>query len=251
MLFNLFSKKKKPREEEVLTDLSVLRVDIHSHLIPGIDDGAKNLEDSIALISGMKNLGFRKLITTPHIMSDYYRNTSDSILAGVDKVRKRLQELSIDIELDAAAEYYYDENFLDLLRKKELLSIGDGFVLFELSLFTRNSGVAEVIKEIQEKGYKPLLAHPERYNYLKMEDYVRYKEMGCYFQLNLLSTIGYYGKATKQLAEILIEKGCVDFVSSDLHHGQHLRLMNTTVRKDPKLRELIHYGALMNPLLIP
>src|SRR5690606_27441218 len=121
----LFSKKKK-EQEDVLTDLSVLKVDMHSHLIPGIDDGAKNLEDSIVLISGMKNLGFRKLITTPHIMSDYYRNTSDSILAGLDKVRKRLYELSIDIELDAAAEYYYDENFLDLLRRKELLSIGDG-----------------------------------------------------------------------------------------------------------------------------
>ena len=110
-------------------------MDIHAQLIPGVDDGAKKIEDAIARIRGLKNLGFKKIITTPHVYQDYYPNTSDRLLAGLDTLRNALKSANIDIDVECAAEYYMDEVFESLLDKKELLTFGGNHVLVEMSFF--------------------------------------------------------------------------------------------------------------------
>lgn len=231
-------------------DLSQLAVDLHSHLIPGIDDGAKTIEDSIKLILELKALGFHKIITTPHIMSDYYRNNSESINSGLYALRAELKNRNIDIEIEAAAEYYYDEYFLELLKTDNLLTIHKEYLLFELSYLTKPSGIDEVIFQIQTKGLKPILAHPERYPYLKMADYAKYKEAGCFFQMNILSLTGHYGEQAKNIAKQLIEFGYIDFIATDLHHMHHIQLIKKNALRNEKLLDLISFGSLKNRELL-
>lgn len=231
-------------------DLSQLAVDLHSHLIPGIDDGTKTLDDSIQLILELKALGFHKIITTPHIMSDYYRNTPEAINSGLYLLRTELLKRNIDIEIEAAAEYYYDEYFLELLKTDNLLTIHKEYLLFELSYLTKPSGIDEVIFKIQTKGLKPLLAHPERYPFLKMADYTKYKEAGCLFQLNILSLTGHYGEQAMNNATQLIELGYIDFLATDLHHMHHIHLIKKNALKNEKLLDLISFGSLKNRELL-
>lgn len=246
--FDIF---KSSKSEQVSIDFSNLSVDLHSHLIPAIDDGSKSVEDSIALIKGLMNMGFHKIITTPHIMSDYYRNTPDIINRGRDLVREALLKENIDIPFEAAAEYYYDEYFIDILKKNQkLLTINNEYLLFELSYLTKPSGVREIIFEMQMKGYKPLLAHPERYPFLSLADYLEYKQAGCLFQMNVLSLTGHYGSNALHQAELLIENNLIDFVATDLHHMQHIRLINKNAAHTEKLFELISFHDLKNKTLL-
>jgi len=108
----LFSKKN----QRIPLDLSVLKTDMHSHLIPGIDDGCKTIDDTIAILYKFKELGYKKIITTPHIMSDFYRNNSEIILSGLEKVREEIKRINLDIEIEAAAEYYFDETLASLIK---------------------------------------------------------------------------------------------------------------------------------------
>lgn len=220
MLFDLFRKKQQKVPE---INFSRIKTDIHSHLIPGIDDGAQNIEESISLIKRMMDFGFTKLLTTPHIMADYYRNTSDSILKGLDRLRDGLSQRNINIEVNAAAEYYLDETFENKLNKGDVLTLGDKFLLFELSFINYPKNLFEVIDKILQKGYTPLLAHPERYPYLagSVENYERIKDSGCYLQINTLSLAGHYGKQTQKVAEQMVDHYLIDFLGSDLHRMKH------------------------------
>ncbi len=241
--------KTNSSNEQISVDFSNLGVDLHSHLIPGIDDGSKSLEDSIQLIKELKNLGFHKIITTPHIMSDYYRNNPDIILSGRDKVREELQRLNIDVAFDAAAEYYYDEYFVDILKANKVIAINSEYLLFELSYLTKPTGVKEIIFEIQLKGYKPLLAHPERYPYYgNAEDYEQIRASGCLLQLNTISLTGYYGKSSKQAAETLIDHNCVDFLGSDMHHLRHADALKDCLFND-RLKKVLSQPQLLNNTL--
>lgn len=241
---------KSSSNEQVSVDFSNLGVDLHSHLIPGIDDGSKSLEESIHLIKELNKLGFQKIITTPHIMSDYYRNTPDIILKGRDLVREELHKQNIAIPFEAAAEYYYDEYFLDILKAKKVIAIHDEFLLFELSYLTKPTGIRELIFEIQMKGYKPLLAHPERYPFLGIGDYIEYKEAGCLLQMNVLSLTGHYGSSAQDLAEVLVDNQLVDYVATDLHHMQHIRLIHKNAKHNQKLFDLISFHELKNKNLL-
>lgn len=125
-LFSGFGKKEEP-----LADFSFLGTDMHSHLIPGIDDGAKTIEDSITLIKELHSLGFKKLYTTPHIMSDYFRNTPEIINAGLEDVRAAIKAEGIPVEINAAAEYYFDDGFVRKLENEKLLTIGSNYLLLK------------------------------------------------------------------------------------------------------------------------
>lgn len=219
MLFDFFKKK----ETLPALDFSSLKTDMHSHLIPGIDDGAQTMEQSITLIKKLMELGYTKIITTPHIMADYYRNTPDIILSGLDNVRAELQAQSIAIEIEAAAEYYLDETFENKLNTGNILSFSDNYLLFELSFVNPPNNIENIIKKMNDKGYKPILAHPERYGYFKngLDDYYRIKEYGCYFQLNTISLIGYYDKNSQRVAKELLNNNMIDFLGSDMHHTKH------------------------------
>lgn len=217
-----FFKKKQP---VFSGDLSILKTDMHSHLIPGIDDGSPDVETSIKLIEGLIELGYKKLITTPHLMIDLYPNNRQTITKAYDKLKAELKKRKMNIEVRPAAEYFLDDHFDTLLEKKEpLLTIKDNLVLVEFSFASIPLDYKQKIFAIQLNGYKPILAHPERYSYLhqKPEIYEELRNAGCYFQINLLSLTGYYGRSIAQAAERLVKKKQVELLGTDLHHDRHL-----------------------------
>lgn len=219
----MFFWRKKTNTEP--TDLSWLHTDMHSHLIPGIDDGAADISASLELIRGMVQLGYKKIVTTPHILWEVYPNTAEIIKRGLDELRKAVKEAGIPVELHAAAEYFIDDHFQEQLEKKiPLLTISENKVLVEFSMITAPLDLKEVLFEMQLQGYQPILAHPERYAYLtnRKSTYDELKDAGCLFQLNLLSLSGYYGSAVQELADYLIKKEYYNFAGTDLHGTRHL-----------------------------
>ena len=220
-MFNWF-KKKQAKLDPI--DFSNIKVDIHSHLIPGIDDGAKSVEDSLALIKELVKYGYKKIITTPHVMSDLYKNDSTTIISGLEKIRKRLKEESIDIEFEAAAEYYVDYDFEQRIGKENFLTFGDNYLLIEFSFLEAPRNLYDIIFKLQLEGYKLVLAHPARYQYLSLKDYEGLIDRGVLFQLNFLSMLGYYSNEVKNNAEMLIKKEMISFVGTDCHNMNHARL---------------------------
>lgn len=244
--FNRFFKKQTNK----IADYSGLSVDMHSHLLPGIDDGAASMEQSIELIQAMKELGFRKLITTPHIMSDAYRNTPSIIHEKLQHVREAVREHDIDIEIDAAAEYYLDHAFMDMIGREPLLTIGKNMVLFEVSYINAPENINEAVFKLQMEGYTPILAHPERYPfwYNSFESYINLKEKGVLFQLNVNSLSGYYSPAAKQVAERMIDEGMIELLGTDTHHIRHMEgLKKSGIEKS--FEKLLQSGKLLNTSL--
>jgi tyrosine-protein phosphatase YwqE len=241
---SIFGKKKKEEVYPELTDLSVFKTDIHSHLIPGIDDGVKTMEESIEMIKGMHALGFNKIITSPHIMSDSYRNTPEIIKRGLDDVRKELVRQNINVELGAAAEYYIDEGFLPKLKSNDIIAIQDKYLLFEISYINPPDNLLSIIFEINVHGYTPVMAHPERYPfwYQKFDEFHKIREAGALLQLNTNSLAGYYGGAAKHVAEKMIDHDMIDFIGSDLHGQRHLDCLQH-VAKEKYLWKLAARGV--------
>ncbi len=239
------------RKKAALMDLSVLKADMHSHLLPGLDDGSPDMETTLRLISGLRKLGFKKLITTPHIFWDFYKNTPDIIQKKLGEVQEALLKTGLDVELSAAAEYFLDEHLAELLSQRaKLLSFSGNKVLVEFSTMHVSLAMREMLFEMQLAGYQPVLAHPERYIYLNSarEVFHELKENGCMLQLNILSLTGTYGKTVHDLANYLIEKDLYSFMGTDLHHQGHLeRLKRITVT--PELETLLSSGSLLNNTL--
>lgn len=203
-------------------------VDIHSHLLPGIDDGAKDLNNSIALIQKMHSYGIKNFITTPHVLGDIYPNSSQIIKEKLNLVQNELVKLGVDdININAAAEYMLDEQFSKRLVNDDILTLKDNFILVEMSYFNAPFNLFEVLFEIQLKGYKPILAHPERYIYYHndIQNFYKLKKAGCLFQLNLLSLTPQYGKNVQKISSKLLQENMYDFVGTDTHHQNHLELL--------------------------
>jgi len=221
----LFLKRKKlPLTELFPTDF----VDIHSHLLPGIDDGAKDINHSITLIKKMRSYGIKNFITTPHVLGDVYPNSSLVIKEKLAEVKSALLKQNItDVHISAAAEYMMDEQFSNRLANDDILTLKDNFILVEMSYFNAPFNLYEILFEIQLKGYKPVLAHPERYNFFhsNFEHYYKLKKAGCLFQLNLLSLTPQYGKNVQKICSKLLNENMYDFVGTDTHHGNHLELL--------------------------
>jgi tyrosine-protein phosphatase YwqE len=234
---NLFSKKDDGLGP---IDFSSLGTDMHSHLIPGIDDGAKTVEDSVELIRHLHSLGYTKLITTPHVMSDYFQNTPETILGGLEIVRAALKENNIPVEISAAAEYYIDDGFIRKLEEEKLLTFGDNYLLVEVSYINPPDNVRDILFRAQVLGYKPILAHPERYPfwYRSLDEYQRFFDMGIILQLNLNSLSGYYGPDAKRIAEKLIEMEIVQALGTDMHHMKHGAFLSKVVN-EKSLRRIL------------
>ena len=213
-MFTNWFKSKQPNSISIHTD-------IHSHLLPGIDDGVKTIDESVEVIRHLSSIGFTKLITTPHIMSDYYKNTPEIIRHKLKVVQNAVLEANIPVSIEAAAEYYLDEYFYDLVLKgKELLTFGDNYVLFETSFTVEPLILKEVIFHLNSAGYKPVYAHPERYFYLQENKQLLTEliDQGLLFQLNVLSLTGYYSKQVQKMAQELIKKNAISFIGSDCHN---------------------------------
>lgn len=244
-MLNFFS---KPKTTTGKADLSVLKVDMHSHLLPGIDDGSPDMETSLKLIKGMMELGYKKLITTPHIMWDMYKNTSELILQKLELVKEAVMAEGLNVEIHAAAEYFLDDYVEGLLKKSTpLLTISGNMVLVEFSLAYPSHGLKDILFEMQMQNYQPVIAHPERYIYLEKnkEFYEELKDIGCFFQLNLLSLGGYYGKSPQVLAEHLIKKGYYDLIGTDLHGFRHLEALHNPAL-NIQLMKLLDSGKIRN-----
>jgi protein-tyrosine phosphatase len=234
----------------IAAQLSLLRCDLHSHFIPGIDDGAKRMEESIAMLRKFSAFGYKKIITTPHVMSDAYRNSPEIILDGLAKLRVALKSANIPIEIDAAAEYYLDYDFEKLVEEKKLLTFGKNHVLFELAFINPPDSLMSVIFKLITNGYKPVLAHPERYSFWhhSFNKYEELIEKGVLFQLNINSLTGHYSHQVKSIAERMIDQNMISFLGSDCHHDGHIELMKKAVY-EKSLHKLIESGKLLNSRL--
>ena len=235
--------------------LAGLGADMHSHLLPGLDDGAETVEHSLDLLRALRALGFRKLIMTPHIMGDFYKNTPAGIRTALHQLRTAAAAAGLaDVALECAAEYYLDE-FLGrkLADGTELLTFGGEkrYLLFETSYMNEPLNLYEIVFELRAQGYRPVLAHPERYTYL----YGRFAEIeklradhGVLLQINLNSLAGYYSPAAKRVAEQLIDSGLVDFVGTDTHHLRHTETLLRRTVPAPYLEKVLRLPLLNNTL---
>lgn len=210
-MFSFFSKRSKPTSFPFGTD-------IHSHLLPGLDDGVKTNEEAAEVITRLNSLGFNRLITTPHI-NDIFKNDAATIRPALTALNEYLRERGISVEIEAAAEYYLDENVMSALEKnQELLTFGKRHLLFETNFLAEPFFLKDFIFKAISNGYRPLLAHPERYAYMTIEKAEELHGRGALFQVNMLSLIGFYSKPVQKIAEALISKGLVDFLGSDCHN---------------------------------
>lgn len=235
--------QKKIYLKDLLGDL----VDIHNHILPGIDDGAASIDDSLELLKKMKQLGYSTYICTPHIMNDYYPNTPSTIDAALEKLRKAIaEEPELNkVKIRAAAEYMMDQSFMELIEKEELLILTDKYLLVEMSYFQAPINLKEILFKIQTHGYRPVLAHPERYAFYHARDLKKYEELknrGCLMQLNVLSLSTHYGTNMQHTAFKLLEAGMIDFIGSDTHRLQHLEKLEAikiTKKQAAQLRPVI------------
>jgi tyrosine-protein phosphatase YwqE len=252
-MWNLFRKKKIA--EPILDapkDFSFLGVDFHSHLIPGIDDGSPDIETSVSYVRELKELGYRALITTPHIHGDFYRNTTENIREGLDKLQEGVAAAGIDISIQASAEYYLDNYFLEEVLPKGLMSFGNNQVLVEVSMAGWPRNFDSIIFAIQAAGYSPILAHPERYqSETSIEFYRELKERGVALQMNLLAPLGYYGGGIKTVAMQMLDEGLYDFAASDMHHERHLATLKRLLDEHPGLASQLASYPFQNASLFP
>ncbi len=206
--------------------------DWHSHILPGVDDGIRTIDESVEVLRRYDELGVKRVWLTPHIMEDY-PNTPEEL-------QRRFEELCLEwngnVELRLASENMLDSLFEERLEKRDFLPIGDEkrHLLVETSYFNPPMNMHELLDGIFSAGYYPVLAHPERYRYMKEEDYRKLKERGVLFQCNLMSLVGAYGETARKKAEWLLKEGMIDLTGSDVHR---LRMLSRHLEIAPRKRE--------------
>jgi protein-tyrosine phosphatase len=249
MFKKLFGLDNKPK---TLPDdfVNPIKVDLHSHYLPGIDDGCKEIEESVNILKILQEKGYRKAITTPHVMGDFYKNTPEIILGKLEEVRAAMKKEGLTIELEAAAEYYIDEWFDEKLLNKNLLTFGDNYVLIETGFIQPPPNLITSIFNLKMAGYKPVLAHPERYQYFEpgSDIYEQLMNSGVLLQMNLLSIIGYYSPQVKKIAEHLVNHKKINFIGGDTHNMKHLFMVQEQACRSPFYAEVVKLPLLNNEL---
>jgi len=244
-LFDFLKSKKNNISQQPLL------CDVHSHLLPGIDDGVDTVEESLEILREFAALGYKKVITTPHIMSDTFRNTPEIIHEKLKLIRQAIETNNIPIKIEAAAEYYLDEYFIELIESdNKLLTFGDNYLLFETSFTVKPLFLLETIFKLQSLGYKPVLAHPERYYYM-IEDWEFLEDIynrGVVLQLNLNSLSGYYSKPIKKMAEKLVKHEYITLVGSDCHSKGHLIALKHSLDQSITKKLLLQNNLINNTL---
>jgi protein-tyrosine phosphatase len=214
-------------QKKVTPNISFLGVDMHSHLLPGIDDGLQTPEQTVTFIKQMQQLGYKKFICTPHILQGVHNNNASTILQALEAAKAALVKENMQVDIEAAAEYMVDEGLMEIIHSNQpILHFGkEKYVLIEMSYVAASPVINEAIFQLNVKNYQPILAHPERYNYYhnNFAAYETFVDRGALLQVNLLSLSGYYGKQVQQTAEKLITKGMVSFIGTDMHHNNHLQ----------------------------
>ncbi|MBT2163184.1 histidinol phosphatase [Zobellia sp. KMM 6746] len=235
-MFHFFNKKK------FLVDYLDGFIDIHNHILPGIDDGAKTVDESIALIRSFSEFGVKHFIATPHIMSNYYPNTRETIGASLTELKNALLQNGLkDVSVEASAEHMIDDNFESLLENEGIMPLKKDYLLVEMSYLQPPINFEEAIIKTASKRFFPILAHPERYGFLhhRKKRYQEYKDNGIQFQMNLLSLSEYYGKEVPKVAVELLEKGLIDFVASDVHNMSQLNALKKLTLSKKMIEQLL------------
>lgn len=235
-MISIFSKKN------FLVDHLDGFIDIHNHILPGIDDGAKNIYASIELIKEFGEFGVSDFICTPHIMDNYYPNDVSSINESRSLLKNALTMHNIDgVTLRPAAEHMIDANFENLLNSNQVMPLNHDHLLVEMSYLQPSINFDTAVKRIRDKQFFVVLAHPERYVYFHVDfkHYHSYKAMGILFQLNLLSIGGYYGKRIQKIALKLLDEDMFDFIGTDVHHIRHLNFLKKHVKLNDKTMDKI------------
>lgn len=217
-----FLKKQSP---VLPITLSHFESDWHCHILPQIDDGAQNEAETLQMLQEYATLGIKKIVATPHVRADFFKNTTQSIQKAAVIVKKLIQEHRLPLTLEVSAEYFADENFLTLIQQNDLLPIENQYVLFELPMQQPSLLAQKLVEKLQKQGYVPVLAHPERYRYWhgRPREWAFWKNQGVCFQLNLLSLAGYYGSAERKTSEQLLDADYIDAVGTDAHSLKHLQ----------------------------
>jgi tyrosine-protein phosphatase YwqE len=231
-------------------DLGDVICDMHSHILPGIDDGAKNTQQSEVLIEGLRELGFEKFVYSPHVMGDYFPNNNESIEGALNELNYYYSSNNKKLIHAAAAEYFYDDHLRNLVDEKQIRTLGNShYFLFELSFKMKPHGIRDFVYKAQLQGYKPVLAHPERYEYLSVDDYIDLHQRGVLFQLDVMALTTHYGKSARKKAEEMINKGLYSFLGTDVHHEGHLAVVKKALRAK-SCHQLVESGRLKNKSLI-
>ncbi len=236
-MFSIFKKKESNKGLFYHTD-------IHSHVLPGIDDGSRDVDMSMFLVGKMKSWGINRIIATPHVTKDTFENTPSSISDAYSALNDKIATSGVDIEISYSAEYRIDELFKTVVESNQLILFPNDYILVENSFIQAPWEMDDVIYDLKLRGYNPILAHPERYKYYwhKKERYREIHDTGTYFQVNLLSFAGYYGKEVKEMAYWLLENDMIDFMGTDLHHPRHVESIEHFIKSSEcnKLAKKLH-----------
>lgn len=239
--FYRFQSKKTVLEAELLKNLT----DIHSHYLPGVDDGFQEKEKAASALEAMVEWGVKRVYFTPHVMGDLSENKPAFLK---ERFADFCKEAPAGIELRLGAEYMLDASFFDHL-EEGLLPLGKKHVLIEMSYMYPSPELMNIIYDLQTRGYVPLLAHPERYVFMDESQYKELKEKGCRYQLNLMSLSGQYGRRAYDVAWYLLQQGMYDFVGSDIHHlnvfRHNMKQLKLTEQEQELLRKLIRQNDLL------
>lgn len=243
-MFSFFKPKKGPQVE-----MDSVSIDMHSHILPGIDDGAQTVEQSIEIIKALKNLGYSDFFFTPHVLGDYYPNTDLTIGKSFEKLNYHLDLKHIENQRGAVAEYFYDNRLVDLMESQTIRTFGSTkYFLFELSFRQKPQLLKEFIYNVQMKGYKPILAHPERYTFATTEMLEDLKNRGVSMQLDLMSLTNNYGKEVRKMAEKMIKNRMFDFVGTDIHRIDQISIVEEALCTK-SCHQLVNENPLKNHLL--
>ena len=207
-----------------------MKIDLHSHILPGIDDGARTLEESVELVSAMAGWGFERITCTPHITKKF-RNTRESIKEKFDILCNALVDKGLDLELRMSAEYRLNpETWPEILAKRELMPIEDRYILMEFPINDPSEmgdlRPMEEFRKVISLGLTPILPHPERYFYLSHDELLRYVDAGVRIQSNYGSLAGVYGNEAKENARRLVDEGIVSFLGSDMHNMLYVKIIS-------------------------
>lgn len=205
--------------------LDWMQTDMHCHILPGIDDGAPDVESSLALLEKYLSMGIDRFVATPHIKQSMFPNTPATIHAAWEQLAQACLDKGMNLHLQYAAEYYLDEGFLEALQNNTVLPLPGNYLLIEVSFSRRPLiDLADIARSVLDKGYFPILAHPERYRYWykNINKFETLKTQGWLLQVNLLSLAGYYGSPEQKMARILLDNELIDFIGTDTHRPDHL-----------------------------
>lgn len=241
-LFDIFSKKKEPVKFPVVTD-------IHCHILPGVDDGSPDLDTSVELVERMQQWGISRIIASPHITEDTFENTPEILDGALHRLQAELTRRGNGIELSRSSENRIDDYFREMFGKGLIKPLPDDYLLVECSFIQEPWEIDQFLYDLQIKGYRPVLVHPERYFYYHGNNGARYARLhnsGTLFQINVLSLAGAYGKTEKKVAEELIARGYVDFIGTDLHNRRHADIIDQYLTTSDARR---HFTALTPRLL--